>query len=476
MSNVQSFLSRMLTAGGDRRIAIAPGADANRYGATPFPRAVSAYASSTANDISADAFAHLSDVVGSLPAGPMTGGNYAQALQLMRVRLRDVLGLGSDTGIVFAPSGTDLEFVALAMAQGRSRRPISNVLLGADEVGSGCALAAGGRYFAAETAIEPRVRKGAFAQGFETTLVEDIAVRCGAGLPCASATIAERIDSAIAAARGAGRHALVHIIHGSKTGLVLPSLDHVDALLQKHGEAFTLVVDACQARLEPCAIRAYLDRGAIVLLTGSKFIGGPPFSGFALLPTALPRPVRLPPGFASLFRRGEWPTGWEAAERLQATANPGLLLRIEAALFELERFHALPIVRRQRVIAAFGAAVERLPELIGVRLIGGPPAALTLERSTLATLGLTPLPGSPDFATAQRLQRVLAARGMRVGQPVKCLPLPNGGWGGTLRLGLSMPLIMALDELGDGALIARLTRDMDRIADILLSATRPMAA
>ena len=42
--------------------------------------------------------------------------------------------------------------------------------------------------------------------------------------------------------------------------------------------------------------------------------------------------------------------------------------------------------------------------------------------------------------------------------------LDDGRWGATLRLGLSMPQVVALDALGKDALAQVLADDMDRIA------------
>src|SRR6185295_16258916 len=99
--------------------------------------------------------------------------------------------------------------------------------------------------------------------------------------------ISARMDEAIKGAEAGGRHALVHVVHGSKTGLILPSLADIDRLSESHGESIGFVVDACQARITSPAIADYLERGAIVFVTGSKFMGGPPFSGFALVPPVM---------------------------------------------------------------------------------------------------------------------------------------------------------------------------------------------
>src|SRR3712207_1939215 len=88
-------------------------------------------------------------------------------------------------------------------------------------------------------------------------------------------------------------------------------------------------------------------------------MGGPPFSGFALVPPRFRREAQpLAAGLATVFRRGEWPSGWPGAEALEASANPGLLLRLEASVFELERFQKLSLATVERVILCFHQAVR----------------------------------------------------------------------------------------------------------------------
>ena len=272
-----------LCSGGDERLALDPQTGLNRYMSGPYPRDIVAYASSTANDISRDAFRHL------LGQGRPADGDYGALLEGMRGRLRGAFGLGGDVDVVFAPSGTDLEYVALAATIDRSPGGVHNVLLGADEVGRGCVHSAAGRYFNDRTAPGRTVVPGESVPGLEAVSLTDIPVRCGRGLARTSGQIAASIEGEIARARAGGRHALVHVVHGSKTGLILPALDDLDRLLARWGQAMTPVVDACQVRLSPGDVAAYLDRGAIVLMTGSKFAGGVPFSGWALVPAALVR-------------------------------------------------------------------------------------------------------------------------------------------------------------------------------------------
>jgi hypothetical protein len=141
-------------------------------------------------------------------------------------------------------------------------------------------------------------------------------------------------------------------------------------------------------------------------------------------------------------------------------------------VFELERFQQLSLERVTRVILAFHAAVRAamVDRLGGRRMAPYPPGdraegdAHPIEMRTLSTIDLSRRPGHPDFDEATRIHKGLVERGIRLGQPVKCVKLEDGRWGATLRLGLSMPQVVALDRLNDAALEAKMAADMDRIA------------
>lgn len=473
-----SEATRLMTTGGDARLHLNPTSGLNRYYSAPKPSRVLAYASSTANDISAAAYAHVEEVLAKI-GGDRSAAGYSAGLDRLRARLRKAYAVPDGVDIVFAPSGTDLEYVALACVAGRGANGTHNILLGADEVGSGCIHSAWGRYFAESTALGIATEAGRAVPGMGETEVEmvDIAVRDDEGRARRSAGIAAGMDQAIEAAARAGRHVLVHVVHGSKTGLILPSLVDIDALRARHGEAVTFVVDACQARITSPAIADYLSRGAIVFVTGSKFMGGPPFSGFALAPNTFREQARpLAPGLATIFRRAEWPEGWPGRETLEESANPGLLLRLEASIFELERFQRLSLEEVTRIILAFHQAVrdEVVDPTPARRVAPYPPGEMEtaethpIEMRTLSTLDLSRLGGGgATFDDATRWHRDLLGHGVRLGQPVKCVKLPGGGWGATLRIGLSMAQVTERAELSDEALAASFAADMAKVREAL---------
>ena len=67
----------------------------------------------------------------------------------------------------------------------------------------------------------------------------------------------------------------------------------------------------------------------------------------------------MPPGLAGYFTRPEWPGAWQRiAAHLPERANLGLVLRWQAALWEMRAFAAVPAERRQRIITELGAAIR----------------------------------------------------------------------------------------------------------------------
>lgn len=475
-----SELADWMTRGGDARIVLDPQSGLNRYHSAPYPRDVLAFASSTANDLSADAMAFLENEFASGAAKLESGEDYAAYLDVLRSRVSAAYRLPTGTDIFFAPSGTDLEYVALLAVAGRKPNGIANLLLGADEVGSGCIHSAAGRYFANETALVANVKPGQDIKGLPPIEMGDFPVRNPEGEAFDSESLTGQMETAIADALAAGRYPLVHVVHGSKTGLVLPHLDDIDRLRSRFGDDVAFVVDACQARITTQAIHDYLARGIIVFLTGSKFMGGPPFSGFALLPSGMVASTApLAAGMASVFRRAEVPVGWAGADALPDSGNAGLALRLSASLFELERFQQLSIERVTRVVSAFNQAAGRLADQLRARKVAAAPAEDAaeeqehpIEMQTLVTLdlchdGAGAVSRTLDFDAAVAIHKAMTADGVRLGQPVRCVKLADGRWGATLRVGLSMPQVVRLDGVGDAEMAEWLQSAMDRIAAAL---------
>ena len=198
--SIADHVSRLLTEGGDGRIVPDARSGLNKYLTASRPTRSIAYASSTANHISAPAFAEIqrryADLMG---AGPLDAHGYADALDQLRTRIAIALQLPRSTDIIFAASGTDLEFVAVALARREGCAGIDNILLGADEVGSGCMHSAQALHFGDVTPLGIPVSSGTpfSAELAAQVRLINIPIRNQTGAPIPSEDLLLSIASAV---------------------------------------------------------------------------------------------------------------------------------------------------------------------------------------------------------------------------------------------------------------------------------------
>lgn len=380
----------LMAQGGDARLAIDPHTGLNHYGCShrPRPWAIT-FASSTASSLSERGFGGAEAARKRLAVAAVHGrARWALDHEAGQVRqsIADYYGLADpgSSGVVLAASGTDSELIALAMCglagrDDRAARPISNILLAPEETGAGVPLAAAGCHFADDTALGQRVVKGGRIEGFAgTTRVLKVAIRGEDGRLLPPDAVDAACIRMVEAEAGEGRTVLLHRLDLSKTGLLAPSEACLEMLQASLGDRLEIVVDACQARLDRRRVQADLARGWMVMITGSKFFTGPPFCGALLLPAlhaaSLNAAARLPAGLADYGGRPDWPSGATvgAASVLGDQANPGMLLRWQAALAEMQAFARLPdIEARQRTasfIAGVEAAIASSPDVLAVEV------------------------------------------------------------------------------------------------------------
>jgi hypothetical protein len=147
----------------------------------------------------------------------------------------------------------------------------------------------------------------------------------------------------------------------SKTGLVAPSAACAAALKRRFGEALTVLVDACQFRISGETLAGHLAQDFLVAVTGSKFLGGPAFSGALFLPERSAARLRQAPlgrHLGDYSGRDDWPAAYVGRGMLPDLQNLGLLLRWEAALYELDAFAALPPAAVARLLAGVADVVQ----------------------------------------------------------------------------------------------------------------------
>ncbi len=261
-----------------------------------------------------------------------------------------------------------------------------------------------------------------------------------------------------------GRQVLLVLTDGTKTGQVVPGVDCTREMVARYPEQLHVLVDACQLRVAWSRVKDYLDWGWPVAITGSKFVGGPPFSGALLYPRARYQDV-----------------GWDGP-----VLGLGALLRWVSALTEMKRWHVVPKEELGRYLARFQAALEQ-------RVEGWP--ALTLESMPGLERGSDPelwdvhptifpfevrgptghlLEREALEALYRRLPQAGAGVRGRWGQPVR---LGGGGSQGperwALRLCLGARLLIPwLETLSDDCVTQTLDRCLELLDRTVVEAAR----
>ncbi len=363
-------IAQMLTSGGDARIISDPLNGCNKYGCAPTPDlAILAYGSSTASTITPRSLAAAERLrlrlmrASRLESAAVT---YARELERIRSDLIGLCGLDALSGVdvIFAASGTDIHLISAQIACANNSSALLVVMIDPNETGSGVPAALAGRHFSDHTALGHAVAANAGITGAAAVEVAVVASRRHDGDLRASALIDDEVEALVVAAAAAGRRVLINLVDVSKTGMIAPSIGCALDLRTRFADVVDILVDGCQFRLAPATLQAYLQQGFWVALTGSKFVGGPAFSGALLLPQAAVSNLRsrqLPLGLHAYSACAEWPAGWAARKALPPVENYGLLLRWEAALAELSAFRALPEPAIGDFLDAFAAKVlERL--------------------------------------------------------------------------------------------------------------------
>jgi hypothetical protein len=362
-SSSHSRLDMMLASGGDERIWPDPVTRRNRYGAPihPAPEEIW-FSSATAGAVTERGYAAARDAFDALSR---EGADLARWFDDIRARIVAQFGAPGVEAVLTA-SGAEAEFAALAVAKALFDRPIANIVVAPDETGGAVARASSGVHFAATAAFEPHVERGAPLAGWEKddVAMRRVDIRDAKGRLRPAAEIDRAAGMAVADALRTGRAALLHLLDSSPTGRGGPSRAIARQISANAGGRALILVDARQLRCSFEQIRADLADGFLVMVTGSKFAGGPPFCGALLIPpdkAGKLRGMSLPAGLAAYAARCDWPQGLDAAFEAAsfAPANLGMGLRWTAALAEIEAYATIPAPLREEIAALFAESARR---------------------------------------------------------------------------------------------------------------------
>jgi hypothetical protein len=486
-----SSLDSLLISGGDTRLCVDPFTELNEYGCRPDPRpqAIS-FSSSTASSISCHGYAAARAALNKFSSShkPVeTEQLLLGGIEDQRTELAKLLGIDcSGAQIIFCPSGTDCQLHALYIARAIRSGPILTVVAASDETGRGTVYAATGRHYTSINSQGVAVKTGEPISELGSGISSiSIPLRTNRGVLRPSCEIDVEVLRTISNAVESGLSVLFY----RKS----PSDKCIKEIRSRWPTSVAIVIDCCQFRASRKRIQLYNNSGCMVMLTGSKFFSGPPFSGALVVPSCLSeRLVRsdyLPLGFRSYSIGANWPNDFTNIRRyLPSTINIGQFLRWTAAFSEMQRYYTIPIDFRMSFMGKFEQSVKQLFALSdGVRLIpleksSHEGADDEMEHQTIFSFFVIkrgePM-SLPDikllhaalnkdiselFSTSK--SRILAARPCHVGQPVG-IRTSDGFEGGAIRVSLGAANVLEAWSSSRFSKCLGVTLQVDKVRSIL---------
>jgi hypothetical protein len=344
-------LLEVLVSGCDERIFLRPETQANKYHLNP---------------LNFDGLFHR----GSCTCGTLTPfgyevathfinefdpNNYEEIIDKQTVQLKHLLDNGQDNFEVFyGPSGSDMMYLPIIFqALLHGNKEIINIVSCPEELGSGSKAAAEGLFYAEFNQFGRKIPLGQEVANGIKSKVFYLAAREETG------HIADRSEAIRKIITAHPDQPIIgNLVFGSKSG-IKDDLEIID----EFKEGIMWVVDMCQFRTDPVLIHTLLDKGVMLMVTGSKFYQAPPFCGALLVPKSWSekftgRDASRIKGYENLFSAYDFPSSCkELRSQLPKEINLGLRMRWEIAIEEMKAFLAFPSAESNALIRRWNQVV-----------------------------------------------------------------------------------------------------------------------
>lgn len=459
---------QILISGGDERQSM--DGLINTYGCSPYPDPRMAYGFSTANTISEQAYNYVYNKYLNYSKSEKNDNDFVnECYSSVWSSIVRNYKIDSNISKIYGPSGTDLELATLTDVLIKSKsNSLTNIILGVDEVGSGTSYIANGEYFSNISVFDHEVKKGNKIENFEKVNISTqfIDTRSSTGKLKEEDELLDEIYETVSKAIKEKSRPLIHLVYKSKTGSINYEYKKLKNAMHRYENKYDIVIDACQGRICSDTLNYFLRDGSYVMLTGSKFFGGPPFSGILLFQDSFKKLDKsLAKGISKFFSYNEWKDDY-----IENRANVGLALRWLAAEFEMNSYFNINPSKREEIFNIFDSTLSEyvkdsqlfeytLPFDETDKYLLNPHCS---EKSNIHTLKIKHEGSYLNFDDAKKLYKLLysyrynhgdkfnnisvISRSIFTGQPVR---IPNKMYKniGNIRLSLGAPLLSMLKAL-----------------------------
>jgi len=181
--------------------------------------------------------------------------------------------------VFYGPSGTDLFYYPIIFSKlFQPDKQIINLITCKEELGSGTPFASEGKYYANYNQFGDQIEKGERMISEEALQTIFFEARSEQGHIL---NHEERIKELVHS--NPNKFIIINLVYGSKSGIT----DNVQLIDKIEADNILWSIDMCQLRHKKEIIRMFLNKKAMVMITGSKFYQAPPFCAALLVPKSI---------------------------------------------------------------------------------------------------------------------------------------------------------------------------------------------
>jgi hypothetical protein len=352
---VNKKLDELLISGGDERLTLKENGK-NKYFINPLEyKGLLLRGSCTCNPLNSFSYPAIMDKFNN------ENVDFIKIREEQRNRISSLFNFENEDkfDVIFAPSGSDLPYLPLLFSKFLyPEKDLKLLLTCPEELGSGSQLAFLGKNYSHYMQF-----------GKTSGITEDINPLFNVSMERFMARSRDgnvkNNKEAIAddVANEKSKSIIGALVIGSKSGIE----DDISIIPDVSSEVMW-AVDLCQIRNSKRLVNDLLDKGCLVMITGSKFYMSPPFSGAILVPKSLSKKLnainvdsikQFVTGYNQVFSKYDFPESWsDIRELFSPEHNDGLVVRWEAALELMERFDSLPREKSKKIISDWNATVR----------------------------------------------------------------------------------------------------------------------
>jgi hypothetical protein len=344
-------LLEVLVSGCDERIFLRPDTQANKYHLNPLNyEGIFHRGSCTCGTLTPSGYEVATKFLQSF--NPKA---YQQIIDTQTTALKKLLDDGQNNFDVFyGPSGSDMMYLPIIFqALLFGRKDIINIVSCPEELGSGSKAAAEGLFYSEWNQFGRKIPMGEEVAKNIKSKVFYLAARENSGHISNRSRAIRKII-----AEHPNQPIIGNLVFGSKSG-IKDDLEIID----EFKEGIMWVVDMCQFRTDTVLIHSMLDKGVMLMVTGSKFYQSPPFCGALLVPKSWTEKIcnndaSIIKGYEELFSAYDFPESCtEIRKQLSDEINLGLRMRWEIAIEEMKAYLAFPSIESNALIRRWNQVV-----------------------------------------------------------------------------------------------------------------------